>query len=144
MEFHCSACDKAFRCSPNPVEVPFEVEGFEGLHLSGFKVRAVDGKLNIKAAACPACGRLAPRTCTAKPASGESLAGPCPECGHAAVLHVGVEHCPVCELVQHNQQVREAIVDSRVFVDVRGLDERSLELAVERVLVNGMRRPYRR
>jgi hypothetical protein len=24
---------------------------------------------------------------------------PCPVCGHADLVHIGVDHCPVCELV---------------------------------------------
>lgn len=24
---------------------------------------------------------------------------PCPECGHSPLVHIGVKHCPVCELV---------------------------------------------
>lgn len=51
-----------------------------------------------------------PALCTYQPLPGEILKGACQECGHAFVLHVGVEHCPVCELVQHNRQAREASV----------------------------------
>jgi hypothetical protein len=28
-----------------------------------------------------------------------SASDPCPECGHSPLVHIGVEHCPVCELV---------------------------------------------
>lgn len=31
--------------------------------------------------------------------AGYVVGGKCPECGHAVVVHIGVEHCPVCELV---------------------------------------------
>lgn len=24
---------------------------------------------------------------------------PCPECGHSGLVHVGTDHCPVCELI---------------------------------------------
>lgn len=51
-----------------------------------------------------------PALCTYQPLPGEILKGACQECGHAFVLHIGVEHCPVCELVHLNQQAREASV----------------------------------
>lgn len=47
-----------------------------------------------------------------------ALVAPCPDCGHATVLHIGVDHCPVCELVALNEQARG--VASRVEVSVHG------------------------
>lgn len=31
---------------------------------------------------------------------------PCPDCGHTGLVHVGVDHCPVCELVAIAEQHR--------------------------------------
>lgn len=61
MEFHCPRCNKSFERVPSPAEVPFEVAGSEGLFLSGFKGRAVNGRMVIESAACPGCSLLAPR-----------------------------------------------------------------------------------
>lgn len=43
--------------------------------------------------------------CTRKPVPGQVIGAGCEDCGHAMVLHVGVDHCPVCELVHFNQQL---------------------------------------
>ena len=74
-----------------------------------------------------------PELCTYQPVPGEILKGACQEYGHTFVLHVGVEHCPVCELVQHNRQVRAAMAANRVEVHVTGVDERVLERTLERM-----------
>lgn len=37
--------------------------------------------------------------CTWKEYAGHRAGGRCPECGHAVVVHIGTEHCPVCELL---------------------------------------------
>lgn len=37
--------------------------------------------------------------CTWHPAAGRVIGQPCPVCGHSDLVHIGVEHCPVCELV---------------------------------------------
>lgn len=71
--------------------------------------------------------------CTYQPLPGEVLKTACPDCGHAAVLHIGVEHCPVCELVAHNRKVRAAMAANRVEVHVTGVDERVLERTLERM-----------
>jgi hypothetical protein len=39
--------------------------------------------------------------CTWKPTPGTALNGRCPDCQHAVLVHFGVDHCPVCELVAH-------------------------------------------
>ncbi|MFE9448283.1 hypothetical protein [Streptomyces sp. NPDC006739] len=105
MRFHCAACNKSFTKTPDLGEVPFEVDGYEGLFLSGFKGREADGKMIIEAATCPECCLLAPRTCAAAPVPGESPGTPCADCGHAVLLHVGVDHCPVCEMLDLNRQL---------------------------------------
>jgi hypothetical protein len=51
--------------------------------------------------------------CTTKPLPGSyltlaSLTAPCVDCAHATAVHIGVEHCPVCELVGHNANARAA------------------------------------
>jgi hypothetical protein len=33
---------------------------------------------------------------------------PCPICQHTLLAHVGVDHCPICELVAHAEQQRDA------------------------------------
>jgi hypothetical protein len=42
--------------------------------------------------------------CTTVPRIGDLLTDRCRDCGHATALHVGVDHCPVCELVDLNKQ----------------------------------------
>lgn len=74
-----------------------------------------------------------PSFCTSRPKPGAMLAGACEECGHALVLHIGVEHCPVCEMVHHNAQVRDAMTENRVEVHVTGVDHRVLERTIERM-----------
>ena len=37
--------------------------------------------------------------CTWQAPAGRRIGDPCPECGHSDVVHVGTDHCPVCELV---------------------------------------------
>jgi hypothetical protein len=44
--------------------------------------------------------------CTTKPRAGDHLTDACRDCGHAVVLHVGTDHCPVCELLDLNAQAR--------------------------------------
>ena len=84
--------------------------------------------------------------CTYRPLPGEVLKTACPDCGHAAVLHVGVEHCPVCELVQHNRQMRAAMAANRIEVHVTGVDQRVLERTLEQMSLRAMARGgrYRR
>jgi uncharacterized Zn finger protein (UPF0148 family) len=87
-----------------------------------------------------------PSFCTSR-CAGTRTNEPCPECGHLAALHVGVEHCPVCELVHHNRQVRAALAMNRFEVHVTGVDERVVERVIERMsLRSGQRSPgrYRR
>lgn len=83
-----------------------------------------------------------PAYCTHHPAAGDVLATACAECGHALMLHIGVEHCPVCELEQHNRRVRAAMASNRLEVHVTGVDERVLERTIERMSLRaGMRNP---
>lgn len=85
-----------------------------------------------------------PSLCTYRPLPGDVLKSACPNCGHAAVLHIGVEHCPVCELVEHNRQVRAAMAANRIEVHVTDVDARTLERIVERLQLRaqiGMRNP---
>ncbi|MFJ2630848.1 hypothetical protein ACIO6U_02640 [Streptomyces sp. NPDC087422] len=71
--------------------------------------------------------------CTAKPQRGDHLTAPCADCGHATVLHVGVTHCPVCELVDLNAKA-SATSDARIEVHVQGkpLTEQQLREAIRR------------
>jgi len=75
-----------------------------------------------------------PTFCMYQPVPGEVLKAACLECGHAVALHIGVEHCPVCELVERNRQARAAIRDGGVHVEVTGIDKRTLEETVRHVL----------
>lgn len=55
-----------------------------------------------------------PLYCASRPAPGTlqtlaDLMAHCSMCGHARVLHIGVDHCPVCELVDLNAQARAAL-----------------------------------
>jgi hypothetical protein len=81
-----------------------------------------------------AAGAERPAFCSYRPVPGEFLTAACVECGHALALHIGVEHCPVCELVHHNRQVRAAITNSGVHVEVTGVDTRALEDVLRRVI----------
>jgi|GEM_PF-5195095 len=82
-----------------------------------------------------------PAFCTST-CAGEQANEPCRECGHLAALHVGVKHCPVCELVHHNRQVRAAMSMNRLEVHVTGVDERVLERTIKRMSLRaGMRNP---
>lgn len=56
--------------------------------------------------------------CTTAPMPGARLTDECLDCGHAVVLHVGTDHCPVCELVDLNQQARTGATN--VTVNVSG------------------------
>jgi hypothetical protein len=86
-----------------------------------------------------------PAFCTYQPVTGETLKTACVECGHALALHIGVEHCPVCELVDHNARVRAAMAANRIEVHVTGVDERTLERAIERINLRSYSRyPFRR
>jgi len=58
--------------------------------------------------------------CTTAPIPGQPLGASCGDCGHAVVLHVGVTHCPVCELTQLNDRAREGLAAGRVEVTVHG------------------------
>ena len=48
--------------------------------------------------------------CRYGPFPGSHLGSPCPHCGHCAALHMGVDHCPVCELVDLNKRARDGSV----------------------------------
>jgi uncharacterized Zn finger protein (UPF0148 family) len=74
-----------------------------------------------------------PALCTYQPVAGEVLKTACVECGHALALHIGVEHCPVCELAALNGHMRAAMAANRIEVHVTGVDERTLERAIERI-----------
>lgn len=88
-----------------------------------------------------------PVFCTYRPVTGEVLKTACPECGHALALHIGVEHCPVCELVALNGQLRDAMAANRIEVHVTGVDGRVLERTIKQIWLRdqfGGRGPYRR
>ena len=88
-----------------------------------------------------------PAFCAYRPVAGEILRTACVECGHTLVLHVGVEHCPVCELVHHNRQLQAAMAANRIEVHVTGVDARVLERTIERIALRNIARgggPYRR
>lgn len=72
--------------------------------------------------------------CTTKPVPGTfltlpTLVNPCPDCGHAALLHIGVDHCPVCELEDLNQRNRDLIAKGQVEITINGRppDDRYIE-----------------
>jgi len=50
--------------------------------------------------------------CTWHPQPGQEIGKTCPVCGHSDLVHIGTDHCPVCELVYqatpqwHRQQER--------------------------------------
>jgi uncharacterized Zn finger protein (UPF0148 family) len=71
-----------------------------------------------------------PAYCTTTPRAGDRIAAPCPDCGHATVLHIGVDHCPVCELVELNRRARDG---GRVEIRVEGaaVTEKKLIEAIE-------------
>lgn len=61
--------------------------------------------------------------CTTTPVPGThltpaTLAAPCPDCEHATALHVGVDHCPVCEMVDLNQRARAATASTDMTVNI--------------------------
>ena len=87
-----------------------------------------------------------PTLCTYRPVAGEILASACVECGHAAVLHIGVEHCPVCELVERNRQLHAAMAANRIEVQVTGVDARVLERTLREMSLRELARGgrYRR
>ncbi|MER6980153.1 hypothetical protein [Streptomyces carpinensis] len=70
-----------------------------------------------------------PTFCSSRPVPGQLLTAACGECGHAQVLHIGVEHCPVCELVHHNERMRAVTSETTVQVEITG-DATALERAV--------------
>ncbi|MFF7881040.1 hypothetical protein ACH40F_07820 [Streptomyces sp. NPDC020794] len=79
--------------------------------------------------------------CFYRPVPGELLHTACVECGHVLALHIGVEHCPVCELVHHNERARSALAGSRVRIELSSLDRRTMHNVVERVLREDRMRP---
>jgi hypothetical protein len=108
-----------------------------------------------------------PAFCTHRPLPGQLLTAGCPDCGHALIVHIGVEHCPVCEMQHLNQQARAAtvtwdqVVRGEVSINayraarglppapagIVGLSDREVDAAVERILVRvgrsrSLRRPY--
>jgi hypothetical protein len=40
----------------------------------------------------------APPVCGWQPPPGIDPAAPCPACGHAAVVHIGCDACPLCQI----------------------------------------------
>jgi hypothetical protein len=50
--------------------------------------------------------------CNQRPVPGEYVGAGCGQCGHALVLHIGVTHCPVCELVDLNERTSATIRQS--------------------------------
>lgn len=88
-----------------------------------------------------------PAFCSYRPVAGEILATACVECGHALALHIGVEHCPMCELAALNRQMRTAMAANRLEVHVTGVDARVLERTIEQIWLRNLARgagPYRR
>ena len=87
-----------------------------------------------------------PSLCTYRPLPGDVLKSACSDCGHAAVLHIGVEHCPVCELVEHNRQLHAAMAANRIKVHVTGVDARVLERTIREMSLRDIGRGgrYRR
>jgi Zn-finger protein len=53
------------------------------------------------------------------------------------MLHIGVEHCPVCELVHHNEQAAKVVAEWRRTLDPQ---ERARE-ALRAELRGAMRNP---
>lgn len=72
--------------------------------------------------------------CRRQPTSGSYLGDKCDDCGHALVAHAGVEHCPVCEMVDLNRQARAALDHGEIRIDLAGASERTVVDAVRRVL----------
>lgn len=66
--------------------------------------------------------------CTRKPVPGQVIGAGCEDCGHALVLHVGVEHCPVCETVDLNRQAADAIAQWRKLLDPREREREAFRL----------------
>ena len=87
-----------------------------------------------------------PTPCTYRPLAGEILATACVECGHALALHIGVDHCPVCELVERNRQLHAAMAANRIKVHVTGVDARVLERTIREMSLRDIGRGgrYRR
>ena len=72
--------------------------------------------------------------CTRKPTPGAYLSDGCPDCGHAIVLHVGVDHCPVCETVDLNRQMRETVRQVRRLLDPREREREAFRLGTREPL----------
>lgn len=70
--------------------------------------------------------------CTKIPRPGDRLTDACPDCGHATVLHLGVDHCPVCELVARNERARGTANHVEVHVQGHVLTEQQLMDAIRK------------
>jgi hypothetical protein len=83
--------------------------------------------------------------CTTVPRTRDRLTDACPECGHATVLHLGVGHCPVCELVALNERAREGLVRGQVEISVHGKavnDQYLTDLLERQALRYGRTKPF--
>ena len=72
--------------------------------------------------------------CTFRPVAGDPQLA-CSACQHALTLHIGVKHCPVCELVDLNDKARDRVIgDGRIEVHLQGavLTEADLLAAIRR------------
>ena len=47
--------------------------------------------------------------CLTQPVPGDYISGRCPDCGHLVAVHVGCEHCPVCEILDLAVKYRDLI-----------------------------------
>ena len=75
-----------------------------------------------------------PSYCTYRPLPGEVLKSACPDCGRAVALHIGVEHCPVCELVQRNRQAAADVAEFRRLLDPRVREQEARRAALRNPL----------
>lgn len=81
--------------------------------------------------------------CTTASMAGARLTDECLDCGHAVVLHVGTEHCPLCELVDLNQQARAGATHVTVNVSREATDAEKAWVEIQRRHRLGLpRAPY--
>lgn len=76
--------------------------------------------------------------CKRRPVPGDILGAACSNCGHSTALHVGVEHCPVCELVDMAKRFREsesAPVSITLSVDAHKLTDAEWTQLLERLRI---------
>lgn len=86
-----------------------------------------------------------PAYCTTTPRPGDHLTDACQDCGHAVVLHIGTEHCPVCEMEDHNARARTATTINNVATvagDASSLADRAWAEIQRRHLAGLPRAPY--